>query len=174
MVRASVLEVFSREMQPIEASLVANLVETIQECQARLFRSYADRVTEDQQEEAPSRLMGDVPSLLSLQNSPAGHQQSFDGGNSMQAPSTLLDAIFHPPPPVETTGFEPSLQIHDLMYDLQDFERVDPSLSSSSNTMFSAHGHGSEYTSTTISSQSQAEDNGCPVGESQPQDEILW
>jgi hypothetical protein len=36
LVRTSVLEVFRREMQPVEASLVANLVDTIQECQARI------------------------------------------------------------------------------------------------------------------------------------------
>ncbi|KAH7311034.1 hypothetical protein BKA65DRAFT_163081 [Rhexocercosporidium sp. MPI-PUGE-AT-0058] len=43
LVRSSVLEVFRRELQPVEASLVANLVNTIQDCQDRLFRSYVGR-----------------------------------------------------------------------------------------------------------------------------------
>jgi hypothetical protein len=65
LVRASVVEVFNREMRPVEASLIANLVDTIQECQARLFKSYQERMDQDQQAGASTSSMADA--LIGLQ-----------------------------------------------------------------------------------------------------------
>ncbi|KAE9379384.1 hypothetical protein N431DRAFT_553617 [Stipitochalara longipes BDJ] len=164
LVRASVLEVFSREMQPVEASLIANLVDTIQECQASLFRSYSERMGQDQRADIPSSSMGDVLSLSSLQQLSAGPQHPFDEGNSMHTSSDFLSAAFQQPPSIQNTVFEPNLQNHDPMHNLQVSHTSDTSLSSLSDNMFSRHGYSSEYTMTTINSQSEVTNSTCHSG----------
>lgn len=160
-------------MQPVEASLIANLVDTIQECQARLFRSYSERMSEDQQREVPSGSMASplLPNTLfpSLWNHYPSHEET-----SINARSNFLNAAFQQPPPVQDTSFESSLQSHDPMssdfwsaefqqqppsrntgidsniqshdttHSFQASDTVDTSLSLSSNTIFSDHGYGSE------------------------------
>jgi hypothetical protein len=183
LVRTSVLEVFRREMQPVEASLVANLVDTIQECQARLFRSFSERMSEDQNAEVPSSSRADAFTSLPLPNpqyQSLGLEDPSDKGNSIRTPSNFLNAAFQQPPPIQNTGFEHNFPSLDPTHSLQASNTVDASLSSLSDPIFSGSTYSSERfcdcqghcscTFTTISSQSQASGSNCNRGESNVQD----
>jgi hypothetical protein len=180
LVRASVLEVFSREMQPVEASLIANLVDTIQDCQARLFRSYWEWINEDEQADIPSVSMTDAPispPSPSPRDPPLGLQYPSVERMSMHTPSNLLNAAFQQPPPLRDTVFEPNFQshepMHEPMHDPQAFSTIGASLSSLSETVFSSHGYGSEHTAATDSSPSKAADSTCPQGGPNIQDDTF-
>jgi hypothetical protein len=165
-------------MQPVEASLIANLVDTIQECQASIFRSYSQKLSEDQKADLPSGPMAD-PASSRLWPSP---QYRTDEGDSIQTPSCFLNAAFQQPPNVQNTGFEPNFPTPDPLYILQTFNPADTSLESSSNTVFSDHqSYGSERSfncqyhcscsGTTIGSQSQVGCSNCPPGETSDRDD---
>ena len=168
LVRASVLEVFSREMQPVEASLIANLVDTIQECQARIFRSYSQKLSEDQEADLPSSSMAD-PATGRILPSP---QFQTDEGNSIQTPC-FLNAAFQQPPDVQDTGFEPNFPTPDSIHSLHTFNLVDISLVSPGNKVFSDPSYDSERSfncqyrcsssGTTIGSQGQVGCSNCPA-----------
>jgi hypothetical protein len=183
LVRTSVLEVFRREMQPVEASLVANLVDTIQECQARLFRSFSERMSEDQNDEVPSTSRTDASTSLPLLNSQyqsLGLEPPSDEGNSIRTPSNFLNAAFQQPPPIQNTGFEHSFQSLDPTHTMQASNAVAVSLSTFSDPIFSGSTYSSERfcncqghcscTFTTMSSQSQASGGNCNQGKSNVQD----
>jgi hypothetical protein len=183
LVRTSVLEVFRREMQPIEASLVANLVDTIQECQARLFRSCSERMSEDQNAEIPPSSRTDTFTSAPLPNSQyqsLGLEYPSNEGNSMRTPSNLLNAAFQQPPPIQNTGFEHNFQSLDPTHSLQASNTVDASLSTFYDPIFSGSTYSSDRfcncqghcscTFTTMSSQSPASGSNCNQGESNVQD----
>jgi hypothetical protein len=183
LVRTSVLEVFRREMQPVEASLVANLVDTIQECQARLFRSFSERMSEDQNAEVPPSSRIDAftsPPLPNPQYQSLGLEYPSDEGNSTHTPSNFLSASFQQPPPIQNTGFEDNFQSLDPIHSLQASNTVDASLSTFSDPIFSSSTYSSERfcncqghcscTFTTTSSQSQASGGSCNQGESNVRD----
>jgi len=176
LVRASVLEVFSQEMQPVEASLIANLVDTIQDCQARLFRSYLERINEDQQADIPSVSMTDAPispPSPSSRDPSLGLQYPSVERTLMHTPSNFLNAAFQQPPPLQDPTFEPNFQSHESMHDPQSSNTIGASLSSLSETVFSSHGYGSEHTAATDSSQSKAADSTCPQGGPDSQDDTF-
>jgi hypothetical protein len=173
-------------MQPVEASLIANLVDTIQECQARLFRSFSERMNEDQNAEVPSSSRTDAlksPPLPNPQYQSLGLEYPSDEGNSMRTPSNFLNAAFRQPPPVQNTGFEYNFQTPDPIHSLHASNTVDASLSSLSYPIFSGSRYSSEpfcscqghcsCTFTTMSSQSQALGSNCNQGESNVQDDTL-
>ena len=199
------LEIFRREMQPIEASLVANLVNTIQECQARMFRSYSEGFGEEQPSNAPSGLMTNTVTSLpasSLQEPVNSGHHTSDSGASMNTPlnilhatlqpsqhmqntdmqcrtpmqtpsSNFLNAAFQQPPPVQATGFEPDFRGQGILESLQAPATIDTFVSSSVGTIFSAHGYGSEYTSTTMSSRGPDLDTACPPGQPEVQNDTF-
>ena len=167
----------------MEASLIANLVDTIQECQARLFRSFSERMNEDQNAEVPSSSRTDAlksPPLPNPQYQSLGLEYPSDEGNSMCTPSNFLNAAFQQPPPIQNIGLEYSFQSSGPIHSLQTSNTVDASLSSLSGPIFSGSMYSSERfcncqghcscTFTTISSQSRASGSNCNQGESNVQD----
>jgi len=177
MVEASILEVFQREIQPIEESLMASLINTFQDCHARLFRSWSERIGHDQPiNTTPDHMENTLPNAPLA--SPAAlfpsYQYQVDEGSSMHTPADFLNPTSHGPPPFQGTDFEPDFQFHDSMHSFQATHPVDASLSSSSEALFSANGYGTEYTSTTVASQNQAAESACPPGEPDFQTDVLW
>lgn len=182
--RERVLEVVNREMLPIEASLLANLVDTIQECQARTIKSYQELISDDQRDDRPSS-SADAPMDPQTPNVPAPilcpHSPLVEG-SLIDAPSNFLSAAFQQPPPLEGEDLQQDFQNYDSMNSIQASHTIDASRSSSSDIAFSNNRSGSErfcscpsycnHTSTSISSQSQvAADTACPPTEPDVQDE---
>jgi len=98
---------------------------------------------------------------------PSQHMQNADMQcrTPMQTPSSnFLNAAFQQPPPVQATGFEPDFRGQGILESLQAPATIDTFVSSSVGTIFSAHGYGSEYTSTTMSSRGPDLDTACPQG----------
>ncbi|CZR55765.1 uncharacterized protein PAC_05653 [Phialocephala subalpina] len=92
LVRTNIEDVVRRDMQPLEAALIGNLVGIIQDCQDRLFRGYRQMRGEGTDASVS-------PAVPSLSFSP-----SFDGSQTSNAPnlqgqSQLLESAFQHPPP---------------------------------------------------------------------------
>ncbi|PVH75679.1 hypothetical protein DL98DRAFT_643694 [Cadophora sp. DSE1049] len=92
LVRSSVLEVLIREMQPVEDSLLANLVNTIQDCQDQLFRSYSNRNNNEGT---------NVETIQALRDAEVNRH------NSNHAPSDILSAAFQQPLPMQNPNLAP-------------------------------------------------------------------
>ncbi|KAE9378798.1 hypothetical protein N431DRAFT_553166 [Stipitochalara longipes BDJ] len=100
LVRSNIEEAVRREMQPLEASLVNNLVGIIQDCQDRVFRSY--RETQGLCAEPQIQQSIDPEAALSLMP-PDGHQDGLGSSsrplNTSSGPqSNFIDTIFRTPP----------------------------------------------------------------------------
>jgi hypothetical protein len=93
LVRSNIEEVVRREMQPFEASLVGNLVNIIQDCQDRVFRSYREHEMSSNED-------------LDLSDNAAAtpHPQTDDlgqmnrPGDEAEPTSDFLNSIFQPTP----------------------------------------------------------------------------
>jgi len=102
LVRTNIEEVLRREMQPVEASLVRNLVNTIQECQDRLFRSYFERA----RDQAPQPAT--VSSAATDNRETRFNANTTIERNEQQVhtePSSILQAAFEQPPAVEDMDY---------------------------------------------------------------------
>ncbi|KUJ19004.1 uncharacterized protein LY89DRAFT_509659 [Mollisia scopiformis] len=90
LVRTNIEDVVRRDMQPLEAALIGNLVGIIQDCQDRLFRGYR-QMRGDGAEASASPVLTNVPSFTG----------SFGetGASLTDQQSQLLQAAFQPPPP---------------------------------------------------------------------------
>jgi hypothetical protein len=100
LVRSNIEEAVRREMQPLEASLINNLVGIIQDCQDRVFRSY--RETQGISSEPQMQQSIDPEAPLSSMP-PDGHQNRVGSNsrplNPSSAPqSNFIDTIFETPP----------------------------------------------------------------------------
>lgn len=96
LVRTNIEDVVRRDMQPLEAALIGNLVGIIQDCQDRLFRGYRQARGEGTQASASP----DVPSL-SFASTASDVQTSPSLGiteHEQQQQSQLLQAAFQYPP----------------------------------------------------------------------------
>lgn len=98
LVRSNIEEVARRDMQPIEASLVSNLVGIIQDCQDRVFRSYREA----------QNLGGDIDMPQNderIELAPPALLASTESGMSGQLltcypeHSQFVDTVFEPPLP---------------------------------------------------------------------------
>lgn len=104
LVRTNIEDVVRRDMQPLEAALIGNLVGIIQDCQDRLFRGY--RQMRGEGTEASASPMMD---LASASFSSASNQHPIPSGNDLQQ-SQLLAAAFQPPPPA-ASDFDTSIPL---------------------------------------------------------------
>jgi len=96
LVRSHIEEAVRREMQPLEASLISSLVEIIQDCQDRVFRSY--RETQSRSRELQIPPIADDEALVSstlLDNRDESNLRLVDQGFNPQ--SNFFNAIFETP-----------------------------------------------------------------------------
>ncbi|KAH7372162.1 hypothetical protein BKA64DRAFT_263933 [Cadophora sp. MPI-SDFR-AT-0126] len=122
LVRSSVMEVLVREMQPVEDSLIANLVNTIQDCQERLFRSYNSR---NSQERSIAKQAGNLDDA------------EINGQGSDRPPSNFLSAAFQQPPLLQNPDLAPGLLgLDSPMIHLGESQPAITSLSSFADNMY--------------------------------------
>jgi hypothetical protein len=100
LVQSSVEEIFRRDLQPLEASLIGNLVGIIQDCQDRLFRSY--RQSRASAGEVESPLVFESEPIITPDVSTVIINNGSDG-QDWHLGSESLDAMFKPVPPVTDT-----------------------------------------------------------------------
>ncbi|PVH70356.1 hypothetical protein DL98DRAFT_540915 [Cadophora sp. DSE1049] len=130
MVRSSVMEVLIREMQPVEASLVANLVNTIQECQDRFFKSYNNRADWER-----------ITTSLRQNNRDAENNQQGLDYTQPDVPS----AAFQQPPPLQNPDLVPrELRLTALMIHMGESGQGFSSLSSFADNIYLQLHHGSD------------------------------
>lgn len=133
LVQSSVEEIVCRDLQPLEASLIGNLVGIVQDCQDRLFRSY--RETRAVSDEMESRLVFESQPIISPGASTVIINHVSDSQDEHR-PSESLDAMFRPVPPAIDTDL-PALI-------LDDFRAQDTYLSPPIDMHNSDSGYGSE------------------------------
>lgn len=92
LVRTNIQDAVRRDMQPLEAALISNLLGIIQDCQDRLFRGY--RQMRGEGTDASTSLMD----LASTSFSSASNQNPMPSMNDLHQQSQLLAAAFQPPP----------------------------------------------------------------------------
>ena len=122
LVRSSVMDVLVREMQPVEATLVANLVNTIQECQDRMFRSYHNKHSSDRSVVEPSGNLYD---------------EEENRQSSECPPSNVLSAAFQQPPPLQNSDLAPgTLDFDSPIIHMGGSQQEPSSLSSFADNMY--------------------------------------
>lgn len=89
LVRTNIEDVVRRDMQPLEAALIGNLVGIIQDCQDRLFRGYR-QMRGEETEASVSPAMTNLPSFTGTFG-----DQRIQSSNQQ---SQLLEAAFQPLP----------------------------------------------------------------------------
>jgi hypothetical protein len=83
LVRFNIEEVVRRDMQPLEASLIGNLVGIIRDCQDRVFRSYRETQRRRDEGEIPARgevqggFLGPSSDLMNSDSGYASEQMQF-------------------------------------------------------------------------------------------------
>lgn len=92
LVRNNIEDVVRRDMQPLEAALIGNLVGIIQDCQDRLFRGYRQMRGEGTDASVS-------PAVPSLSFSPSFDESQISNVPNFQGQSQLLESAFQPPPP---------------------------------------------------------------------------
>lgn len=92
LVRTNIEDVVRRDMQPLEAALIGNLVDIIQDCQDRLFRGYRQMRGEGTDASVS-------PAVPSLSFSPSFSENSIPNVHHQHGQSQLLESAFQPPPP---------------------------------------------------------------------------
>lgn len=97
LVRTNIEDVVRRDMQPLEAALIGNLVGIIQDCQDRLFRGY--RQMRGEGTEASTSPMMD---LASVPFSSASNSTRISPPEHLQQQSHLLESSFQAPPPASS------------------------------------------------------------------------
>jgi hypothetical protein len=133
LVQSSIEEIVRRDLQPLEASLIGNLVGIVQDCQDRLFRSY--RETRAAAGEMESPLVFQSEPIIAPGASTVIINHGLDSQDGHQR-SESLDAMFKPVPPVTDTDF-PALI-------LEDFRAQNTYLSAPIDMHNSDSGYGSE------------------------------
>jgi hypothetical protein len=99
--RSRVEEVVRREMQPAEASLLANLEGLIRECQDQLSSGYREaHMTEQQLEVSAIQATETLADPANLTNT-AEHLHMIAVDKDQQPSSDFFDAVLQPPPPQE-------------------------------------------------------------------------
>jgi len=102
--RSRVEEVVHREMQPVEATLLANLEGLIRECQAQLSSGYRQTSITAQQSNIPSALLGQSAEPTTGPN--AANGRSTMASEKAKEPSAdFFDSVLRPPPPQEEDYF---------------------------------------------------------------------
>lgn len=129
LVRRNIEEVLHREMQPVEASLVSNLVNTIQECQDQLFHSYLETV--GRAPDIPSPPPTNSHSNISLKRT--AHIEQRPPSQDLRR-SRFFDPLAQEarPQPISASEVEP--------YDLRKFQN-----GSSEDDLLSDYVYGNEY-----------------------------
>ncbi|KAF4633012.1 hypothetical protein G7Y89_g5111 [Cudoniella acicularis] len=101
MVQANIEEVFRREMHPVEASLIANLVDTIQECRGALFRKYLEQIGRPQHQDMSASVASNALNNEVI-NESSPHLNQFLESN----PESSIAETRQPPPPSLDANFE--------------------------------------------------------------------
>jgi hypothetical protein len=97
LVRSNIEEAVRREMQPLEASLISNLVEIVQDCQDRVFRSYRETRGVSGELQMPTSIDAEATvSSTPPENMGGSNSGSLDRASHPQ--SNFIDTIFEPPP----------------------------------------------------------------------------
>jgi len=125
LVRTNIEDVVRRDMQPLEAALIGNLVGIIQDCQDRLFRGY--RQMRGEGTDASASPMMD---LATASFSSASNQNSMPS-NDFHQQSQLLAAAFQPLPPASDLETNIPLRHQQSMTDLRHHPSLDMILSDS-------------------------------------------
>ena len=107
LVRSNIEEAVRREMQPFEASLISNLVEIIQDCQDRVFKSYRETQGISDEIQMPPSIDCEASNSSTILDGGEG-PSSRPIGRSSHPQSTFLDTIFEPPAPQSTHSISPS------------------------------------------------------------------
>ena len=133
LVQSSIEEIARRELQPLEASLIGNLVGIIQDCQDRLFRSYRETRAGDDEMESPPVFESEPTISPRASMAVTNHASNSQDGHQW---SESLDAMFQPVPPTLDTELPTSI--------LQDFRTQNTYFSPPTDTHNSDSGYGSE------------------------------
>jgi hypothetical protein len=134
LVRSNIEEAVRREMQPFEASLISNLVEIIQDCQDRVFRSYREAQGISDEIQMPPSIDCEASGSSTLPDNGEGPSSRPLDQNSHQQ-SNFLETIFEPPAPQSSESMLPPLTAKDPG---SDFTRA------SSDIILSDSGYSSE------------------------------
>ena len=102
--RSRVEEVVYREMQPVEASLLANLEGLIRECQAQLSSGYRETSMMAKQSDVSSSQLGQAAKPTTTPNAADG-QSTMTSEKEQESSSDFFDAVLRPPPPQEDDYF---------------------------------------------------------------------
>ncbi|KAG9237203.1 hypothetical protein BJ875DRAFT_454343 [Amylocarpus encephaloides] len=140
MVRAEIEESLRHQMQPVQTALLAGLVDTMRECQDRLFRSFADQ--QGQPSGQPQDTSNEESSFADLGPTKSGEDI---GDNKTQGQTTadtgqsdLLNASFLQPPPTE------ELDLDQFLFSCEDRTSTSAPMISSDSAYESALGFISE------------------------------
>ncbi|KAE9374964.1 hypothetical protein N431DRAFT_406034 [Stipitochalara longipes BDJ] len=99
--RSRVEEIVSQEIQPVEASLLANLEGLIRECQYQLSSGYREtHLTGQQSRVLPTQRIETLVEPVNLTNT-AEHSPMVAAETHQQPSSDFFDAVLQPPPPQE-------------------------------------------------------------------------
>jgi hypothetical protein len=139
LVRSNIENVFRREQRPVEASLIASLVDTIQDCQDRLFGLYWERLEASRNLEASEDLDLDADDNITTRSNPEATSQR---AQQEQRSSDLLVASFQPAPLMANIGLLPTTD--DLLNHHGQSRNLDFS-SASNSTVPIDSGYGSDF-----------------------------